>query len=128
MPEPNLVAALVILAGAPTDPTAATARSIEALRPAAEVVERARRAFESLGFRSHPGAGHAFSIEADADRFEATFKVHLTVRDDGGMRVASATGQTLSSLPLDALPATLRPQLDAIVFSEPPAFGPGPLP
>ncbi|MET0507753.1 MAG: hypothetical protein ABWZ78_06160 [Burkholderiaceae bacterium] len=107
---------------------AATARNIDALRPAAEVVERARRAFEALGFRSHPGAGHAFSIEADAVRFEATFNVRLSARDDGGMRVASPSGQTLSSLPLDALPPSLRPQLDAVVFSEPPAFGPGQLP
>lgn len=128
MPDSPMVAALVILAGAPTDPSAAVASNIKALRAPTEIVSRARLAFENLGFRSHPGAGHAFSIEADADRFETTFNVRLRARDGGGMQAATPGGEPLPSLPLDTLPASLRTQLDAVVFSDPPAFGPGLMP
>ncbi len=128
MSDPTLCAALVILAGAPTDPAAAVASNIEALRPQPDRVERARMAFEAVGVRALPGAGHAFSIEAPTGTFEATFHVRLAARDDGGMRVLAPGGTVLPSLPLDPLPASLRAQLQAVLFSEPPAFGPGHMP
>lgn len=126
--HPKPVAALVILAGAPREAAAAVASNVDALRPAAEAVERAQRAFEALGFHVSPCVGYSFSIEADARDFEQTFHVKLAARPDGGMHIASSRGATLPELPLDALPASLQRQLDAVVFSEPPDFGPGRLP
>lgn len=107
MPPSELCAAQVLLAGA------------------ADQVAAAVSAFEALGFRTGPVVGGSFSIEAPTDKFEVAFGVQLQHRADGGMRILNTAGSPLQTLPLQRLPALLQPLLQYVVFSEPPAFGPG---
>ncbi len=90
-----------------------------------DAVERARRGFEALGFRTGECVGDSFSIEAGGEPFRHAFGVALAQRADGAMHVRGAPDQLLQALPLQALPASLRQQLRHVVFSAPPAFGPG---
>lgn len=90
-----------------------------------EGVARARRAFEALGFHTGEYVGDSFSIEAGGECFRHAFGVALAQRADGAMHVHGAPDDVLQALPLQALPASLRRQLRHVVFSLPPAFGPG---
>ncbi|MDP2008113.1 MAG: hypothetical protein Q8K45_20785 [Rubrivivax sp.] len=85
---------------------------------------RVQDALAALGFMVGPCVGNSFSIEAPADDFHTVFGVRLAQRSDGGVTV---DGQPPAErgLPLQRLPASLRPLVTAVVFSEPPAFGPG---
>lgn len=91
--------------------------------------ERAMRAFNALGFEVGPCVGGSFSIEAQAKLFHAVFAATLRARPDGGLTVRDAQGRALDEgLPVGALPPSLQSLVRAVVFSEPPAFGPGTLP
>lgn len=116
---------MVVLAGAPKDPRAAIAANVAATRASSEQIERATRAFEALGFRIGPFVGHGFSIEGSADSFRATFGVALDYAPDGSVRDKRGKGAPLGSLPKGKLPASLQSQIQSVLFTEPPAFGPG---
>lgn len=96
---------------------------------AAGAAERAMRAFSALGFDVGPCVGASFSIEAQAARFRTVFAATLQSRPDGGVTVRDARGRALDAgLPVGALAASLQPLVAAVVFTEPPAFGPGTMP
>ena len=85
---------------------------------------RVQDAFTALGFTVGPCVGNSFSIAAGGEDFRAIFGVGLATRSDGGVAVDGRRAAE-SGLPLQRLPASLQPLVAAVVFSEPPAFGPG---
>jgi hypothetical protein len=100
-----------------------------AVAPATDTVDRARRAFSALGFEVGGCVGDSFSIEGIDDAFHAVFGVRLHCRPDGAVTIGDGSRQSSQDgLPLAPLPATLRPLVSAVVFSDPPAFGPGTMP
>ena len=128
MPDASNFAAQVVLVGGPAEAGAAIASRADELRPSAETADRALRAFRALGFKTGPCVGNSFSIEGSMALFKTHFDVRLKPRADGGIDFEGPAGTASGSLPLDALPATLRQQLQAVLFTEPPAFGPGVMP
>jgi hypothetical protein len=92
--------------------------------PAEDGAARAQRAFVGLGFETGYWLGNSFAITGKAADFRSTFGVALALRPDGGVNVDGAR-QAPNGLPLQGLPQSLRPLVQAVVFSEPPAFGPG---
>jgi hypothetical protein len=127
MAEPRF-AAQAVLADAPDDARDATAGRLAAAPPSASVALRAVREFEALGFKVGPAVGHSFSIEGSTDLFRSTFGLALAYAPDGSVRQHSPQGEPVGALPLAALPASLRGQLKLVLFSAPPAFGPGTVP
>jgi len=128
MPDASTFAAQVVLGGRPAEASAAIASRANELRPSAESVDRALRAFGALGFKTGPCVGNSFSIEGSKALFKTHFDVRLKPRADGGMDLEGPAGTASASLPLHALPATLTQQVQAVLFTEPPAFGPGVMP
>ncbi len=128
MPDPSTFAAHVILSGGPAEASAAIASRADELRPSAESADRALRAFSAQGVKNGPCVGNSFSIEGSKALFKTHFDVRLKPRADGGMDFEGPAGTEAGSLPLHALPATLPPLLQAVLFTEPPAFGPGVMP
>jgi len=128
MPDASTFAAQVVLVGGPAEAGAAIASRADEFRAPAESVDRALRAFAALGFKTGPCVGNSFSIEGSKALFKTHFDVRLKPRADGGIDFEGPAGTASGSLPLDALPATLRQQLKAVLFTEPPAFGPGVMP
>lgn len=102
------------------------AQVVLATDAAATQAARAQQAFAALGFATGPVVGGSFSIEGDGDRFAAVFGVRLQARADGGVAVRGAPrGTAAGELPRSALPTTLQPLVAHVLFTEPPAFGPG---
>ena len=128
MPDASTFAAQVILVGGPAEAGAAIASRADESRPSTESADRALRAFKALGFKTGPCVGNSFNIEGSKALFKTHFDVSLKPRADGGVDFEGPAGTDSGSLPLAALPATLRPQLKAVLFTEPPAFGPGVMP
>jgi hypothetical protein len=128
MPDASTFAAQVVLEGGPAQAGAAIASRAAELRPPAESVDRALRAFRALGFKTGPCVGNSFSIEGSKALYKTHFGVRVKPRDDGGVSFEVQAGSAPGSLPLQALPATLRQQVQAVLFTEPPAFGPGVMP
>ena len=129
MPNASTFAAQVILGGGPAKAGAAIASRADESRPSAESADRAQRAFGALGFKIGPCVGNSFSIEGSKALFKTHFDVRLKPRvDGGGISFEGPAGTGSGPLPLHALPATLRPQVQAVLFTEPPAFGPGVMP
>lgn len=98
------------------------------LAPGADATqaERALQAFGALGFATGPVVGGSFSIEGDREGFAAVFGVRVQARADGGVALRGAPrGTPAGELPRAALPATLQPLVAHVLFTEPPAFGPG---
>ena len=94
-----------------------------------QAADRAMRAFAALGFDLGPCVGNSFSIEAPAEQFRAVFGATLQHRPDGGVAVRDAQRRAQDGgLPVGALPASLQTLVSAVVFTEPPAFGPGTMP
>ena len=90
-------------------------------------------AFRALGFTCGEVVGNSFSIEAAPSVFQQVFGVSPEQDSAGRMRERtkkgkSAAARPLSELPADKLPETLRPLVKGVIFSEPPAFGPGHVP
>ena len=128
MPDASTFAAQVVLVGGPAEAGAAIASRADESRPSTESADRALRAFRALGFKTGPCVGNSFSIEGSKALFKTHFDVRLKPRADGGMGFEGPVGKASGSLPLAALPASLRQQLQAVLFTEPPAFGPGVMP
>jgi hypothetical protein len=120
-------AAQVVLTPA-VDPQAQIAANIGALLPPRERSERVKLAFGALGFRTGPVVGNSFSIEGDRGLFERTFHTRLSRDERGSVSIEHAAPSEPTSLPLDRLPKELREALAAVLFSQPPAFGPGHMP
>lgn len=91
---------------------------------AGAVVERAQRALAGLGFEIGYLVDNNFSITGTATDFWDVFGVQLAQRPDGGVNVNGSKCPE-NGLPLKGLPDSLRPLVQAVLFSEPPAFGPG---
>jgi hypothetical protein len=125
MPKPELFAAQVVLAGAPDDPALATAEQIQSLRPDPSAARDVQRAFEAKGFKTGPVVGFSFSIEGSADLFRQAFGVDPMQAPDGTVRDRSRKARRLELLPLDRLLPALRTRVKRVLFSSPPAFGPG---
>ena len=117
MPDMHPTAAAPFSAQVVLQPSAAAAHA-----PAH--IQRVQQAFSALGFKAGPFVGNSFAIEADADVFRATFGAALARRADGGVAVDGST-PAAQGLLLRKLSASLQPLVAAVVFSEPPAFGPG---
>lgn len=122
------ISAVVILrpaSGAPlgtTEPI--TAATLEASLPAPDAVVRAQAWFREAGFSvSAPGAVD-FSITAARVLFERVFATSLAV-EGGDVLLDPAVAGAGRELPLAPLPDDLRPLIEAVAFTEPPAFGPG---
>ncbi len=128
MPDPQPFAAQVVLAGAPDDAAAATAERLRGAAPDRALVESVLTAFQAYGFKMGPVVGFSFSIEGDRATFKDAFGVALAYNADGSVRITGARGGTVSSLPLTRLPPTLRAKVKSVLFSAPPAFGPGVMP
>lgn len=111
MPETKPFSAQVLLAH-----SAAAGRAPEA-------TERVRNAFLALGFEVGPCVGDSFAIAGRAQDFRAIFGVKLASAR-GGVAV-DGRPPAEAGLPLHRLSASLQPLVSAVVFSEPPAFGPG---
>lgn len=107
----NLRSALVVLHPGPV--TSASQRAAE-VPPPRHVVEQVTNVFAAQGFRVGPPVGISFSISADKDLFERTFGVDPQSKRFRG-----------PELPLDRIGAEIRPFVDAVTLTEPPAFGPG---
>jgi hypothetical protein len=73
--------------------------------------------FRASGFDIGPLVGISFSIAAPVRRFEEFFQVR-------GERQGPQPFPT-DELPLSSLNPTLREHVDAVLFTQPPAFGPG---
>ena len=99
------------------------------LEPAADPAAdgaRAQRAFAALGFTPGALVGGNFAIEARAGVFGSVFGVTLRARAGGRVEVYDRAGHAVGGhLPLSGLPPSLQPLIAAVLFTEPPAFGPG---
>lgn len=121
-----VVSALVVLEHGPTADDAARAANADELRAPQALVDTVSGAFRNLGFQTHRAVGNSFAIDAPRSTFERVFAAKLSVGADGAVTVAGAGGRRGAfELPLQALPRDLRRAVRAVMFSEPPAFGPG---
>jgi hypothetical protein len=108
-----------------TGQTAITSENIANYLPSREVVDKARRAFEELGFQVSEPGGIGFSITAPASIFRKVFKVKLIPDERGGIKAAAKGHEASYELPKANLPKELVEHLVAISFSPPPDYGPG---
>ena len=120
------IAAQVVLRSAVHDRSGVRAATVHDALPQADDVREARRAFTALGFVVGPLVGDSFSIAADPKRFATVFGLAIGRGADGGIH--DATGNPVDQLPLDQLPRDLAFRLRQVLFTRPPAFGPGVMP
>jgi hypothetical protein len=97
------LSALVVLRSPVDSPTADRAAELMSDAAAAAIVQAY---FRDLGFDVGPLVGVSFSIDGDRSLFESTF------------------GSVGGALDLAPLPGSIREQLLAVTFTEPPTFGP----
>ncbi len=133
MPRTLKIAAQVVIATPGVDAHTVTSRNVRNLMPDAALAARVVTAFRALGFTCGEVVGDSFSIEAAPSVFQQVFGVSPQLGPDGRMRERAKKGvraaaKPLSDLPADKLPETLRPLVKGVIFSEPPAFGPGTIP
>lgn len=132
MPEPTRIAAQVVIATPSVDAHRVTARNVKQILPDANLSQRIVDAFFALGFTPGVLVGNSFSIEATPEVFHDVFGVFPHLDSDGRVRDrspnAAGSRAALSNLPLERLPPTVRALVKAVIFSEPPAFGPGTMP
>lgn len=111
------LSALVILrpaTGRLQDKSAVSQANLAKVLPDPQAEEQARQYFEAQGLMVHPTYGNSFSIEGPRKKFEQLFaKAEL-----------KALPETGGELSLAKLPTAIRELLEAVAFSEPPAFGP----
>jgi hypothetical protein len=89
------------------------------LKPSAELIERVLERFEALGFECGPVIAGSFSITAPAEEFEHAFSVQL----EQHQRFFTLLHGALE-FPLECLPKELDLEVEAVVFTKPPDFGP----
>ncbi len=133
MPDMLKIAAQVVIAVPGVDAHTVTSRNVQSAMPDAKLAERVVTAFRALGFTCGEVVGDSFSIEAAPSVFQQVFGVSPQLDPDGRVRERAKKGvraaaKPLSDLPADRLPETLRPLVKGVIFSEPPAFGPGAMP
>lgn len=133
MPDMPKIAAQVVIATPGVDPHTVTSRNVRSSMPDTKLAERVVTAFRALGFTCGEVVGDSFSIEAAPGVFQQAFGVSPQIGPDGRVRErakkgARAAAKPLSELATDKLPETLRPLVKGVIFSEPPAFGPGTVP
>lgn len=133
MPDMLKIAAQVVIAVPGVDAHTVTSRNVRSSMPDAKLAERVVTAFRALGFTCGEVVGDSFSIEAAPGVFQQVFGVSPQLDPDGHVRERAKKGvraaaKPLSDLPADRLPETLRPLVKGVIFSEPPAFGPGAMP
>lgn len=133
MPRAPRIAAQVVIATPGVNAHTVTSRNVASTLPDATLADRVVTAFQALGFTCGEVVGGSFSIEAAPSVFQQVFGVSPQPGPDGRMherprRGLRAAAKPLSELPIDKLPQPLRPLVKAVVFSEPPAFGPGTMP
>ena len=137
MPDTPKIAAQVVIAAPGVDAQTVTSQNVRSAMPDAKVAARVVTAFRALGFTCGEVVGGSFSIEAAPGVFQQTFGISPQLDPDGRVRERAkkpvkkgvrAAGRSLSDLPADKLPETLRPLVKRVIFSEPPAFGPGTVP
>lgn len=87
--------------------------------------EEVLREFAQAGFTTGAFFANTFSITADAKKFEEYFGVKLLSTPQSGVEVMTEGESGSSNLPLTKLPATLSQQVEAVLFTTPPDFGPG---
>src|SRR5215213_461397 len=85
-------------------------------QPSTSVYENVRHFFEAAGFTVGPLVANNFAISAPVTTFESYFHTSLDVSSKRGLQ---DTG-----VDLDVLPPKIRINVDAILFSRPPDFGP----
>lgn len=86
--------------------------------------EAVREIFTGSGFSLGPLVGNSFSITAPAKQFETFFNLGIESPPGGGLEFVPAGEQPRTDLQAELLPANLRDQVEMIVFSKPPDFGP----
>lgn len=97
---------------APQTPEAhAPASTVAAMLPAPEHVARVRAYFAARGFEVDELQGLSLTLTGPRSAYAETFGAEATV---------SGTGE----LPLDRLPREMAELIDAVVFPDPPDFGP----
>jgi hypothetical protein len=80
--------------------------------------------FERAGFKVGPLFANNFSISADSSRFESYFNATFESSSKEGITVKTNEGSVRSDVPLESVSPTVRDNIEAIVFSKPPDFGP----
>jgi hypothetical protein len=82
--------------------------------------------FTSAGFTVGPIFANSFAITANSSKFEKYFRVALHESAGEGVQVKLRGRRAASSeLPLNALSAEVKDQVEAILFVKPPDFGLG---
>lgn len=94
--------------------------------PLPEDSARAQSAFQALGFKTGPTVGGSFSIEGPGSLFRECFGVDLVYAAGGVHRRGQKAA--LSSLPISRLAPSLQGLVRQVLFTAPPAFGPGTMP
>jgi hypothetical protein len=97
---------------APRTPTAhATASTVAAMLPTPEQVARVRAFFAERGFEVDELQGLSLTLTGPRSAYAETFGAEANVSEAG-------------ELPLDGLPREIAESIDAVVFPDPPDFGP----
>lgn len=85
------------------------------------VYEKVKSFFEKDGLTVGPLVANNFSITAPANKFKSYVGTESESRPRDGIGVAASEGPEPSA---KRLPAEIRDDVEAIVFTEPPDFGP----
>jgi subtilase family serine protease len=104
--------------------TEITSANIQEYLPSSETIRRVRGAFISNGFDVEPVYANSFAITAKAERFEEVFHTKLQMDETHGVQVIQQDNTTGNELPLEGLPKSIIPLIEAVTFTPPPEFGP----
>jgi hypothetical protein len=110
----SLVVILRPAKGRLKDKGAVSKANLAEVAPDAAAERRAREYCEAQGLTVHAGSGNSFSIEGPRKKLEKLFSA-------AELKAKESTGGEMS---LTKLPADIREVLEAVAFTEPPAFGP----
>ena len=91
----------------------------------AEFSKAVKAEFERASFSVGDQIGNNFSIAAPRELFETYFDVKLDVTSRGEIQVSKLDAASRYELPADALPPTLRDNIEVVLFTPLPDFGPG---
>jgi hypothetical protein len=122
MSSAPILAAQVVV-GDPIAVADAVAAKVAQYLPSAELLRTAREGFVRLGFIVGPTVGNGFSLSGAIDAFDKTFSVRLEVSATGV--VQDLTGAPVTELSTATLAPEMRRAVRQVLFSAPPAFGPG---
>jgi len=121
----NIVSAQVMLVAAdgtrPSSKSQITSDNIQQWKPADHTVAQVSAGLRAIGFEVGKCVGNSFSITGTKQLFEASFQTELKEVAGGGLRFARG-GLELET---EKLPPAFKAQIASIMFTAPPAFGPG---